>query len=427
MIDVLPLPSKTVALQALPSLWDDSLWLIALNQFAKASGLTISIYDVDSTRAVGPIIEHPLIHLIEETGAWRGGLCEKKELEMVKEALASGQPTSSHFESAFYLQAIPLRFREKICGILVVGWAFDQFPDPIRCARIGRTFDLPENLFWKVAREVAPISRERISTFVSLLKTLATSILGQHSLVDDARDANRMKDQFMATASHELKTPLTSIQLRVDFLRRVRNPTEAQLIQGLDAIARGVKTQTKLVDDLLESSRASTGKLRLEIESFDPIELLRSAVETIIPGADAKGVQVTLKDVPTRLKYKGDVSRLQQVYWNLLNNAVKFTPKSGFISIDAREISGMMVIEVKDSGRGLAPEAIPHLFDAFFQVKARTDGSNNGLGLGLSVAKAILDLHGGSIRAVSEGLGQGSTFITALPSLVHSANLFDQI
>jgi signal transduction histidine kinase len=416
---------KSTALPILPALWGDSLWLLALNQFAKASGLTISIYDVGGQRAVGPIIEHPLIHLIEETGAWLGGLCEQKELKLVKETLSNGQPTSTHFEKAFYLQAIPLRFREKICGVLIVGWAFDQFADPIRCSRLSKCFNLPENLFWKVAREVAPISRERISIFVSLLKTLANSILEQHSLVGEALDANRMKDQFMATASHELKTPLTSIQLRVDFLRRLQSPTQAQLFQGLDAIDRAVKTQIKLVDDLLETSRVATGKLRLEIESLDPIELLRCAVETITPGAEAKGVQVSLRDVPIRLKYKGDASRLQQVYWNLLNNAVKFTSKDGFVSIDAREIGGMMVIEVKDSGRGLAPEAIPHLFDAFFQVKSRTDGSNNGLGLGLSVVKAILDLHGGSIRAVSEGLGHGCSFIVSLPSLGHSANLFD--
>ncbi len=419
------LSEKPITLQSSPTLWDDSHWAIALNQFARASGLTISIYDVDGTRAIGPVVEHPLIHFIEETGAWRGGLCEKKEISIVKDVLSNGQPTSTHFEEAFYLQALPLRFRDKICGVLVVGWAFDQFADPIRCARLSKSFNLPENIFWKVAREVAPISRERISIFVSLLKTLANSILGQHALVDEARDANRVKDQFMATASHELKTPLTSIQLRVALLRRLRNPTEAQLLHGLDVIDRGVKTQTKLVDDLLESSRASTGKLRLEIESFEPIELLRSAVETIIPGAETKGVQVSFKGIPIRLKYKGDISRLQQVYWNLLNNAVKFTAKDGFISIEAREMSGSLIVEIRDSGRGISPETLPRLFDAFFQVRSRTDGSNNGLGLGLSVAKAIMDLHGGSIRAASEGLGHGTCFITTLPSLSHSANLFD--
>ncbi|MBC7397779.1 MAG: PocR ligand-binding domain-containing protein [Bdellovibrionales bacterium] len=417
--------SKPMTLVSAPTLWDDAHWAIALNQFARASGLTICIYDVNKTRAVGPIVEHPLIHLIEETGAWRGGLCEKKELTMVNSVLENGQPVSTHFEESLYLQALPLRFRDKICGVLVVGWAFDQFADPIRCSRLAKSFDLPENILWKVAREVAPISRERISIFVSLLKTLANSILGQHALVDEARDANRVKDQFMATASHELKTPLTSIQLRVALLRRMKTPTTEQLMHGLDVIDRGVKTQTKLVDDLLESSRVSTGKLRLDIENFDPGELIRSAVETISPGAETKGVQVSFQSLPLRLKYKGDITRLQQVYWNLLNNAVKFTPKEGFISIDAREIGGSFVVEVKDSGRGLDSETLPRLFDAFFQVRSRSDGSNNGLGLGLSVAKAIVDLHGGTIRATSDGLGHGACFIVSIPSLSHSSNLFD--
>ena len=247
------LSPNPITLHSAPTLWDDNHWALALNQFALASGLTITIYDIDGIRAIGPIIEHPLIHLIEESGAWSDGLCAEKESGIVKEVLTNGQPYSTHFEEAFYLQGLPLRFRDKVCGVLVVGWTFDQFADPIRCARLARSFDLPENTFWKVAREMAPISRERINIFVSLLKTLANSILGQHALVDEARDANRVKDQFMATASHELKTPLTSIQLRVALLRRIQNPTEAQLMHGLDVIDRGVKTQTKLVDDLLES------------------------------------------------------------------------------------------------------------------------------------------------------------------------------
>lgn len=425
MLAALPTPNPITLLSA-PTLWDDNHWTLALNQFARASGLTISIYDIDGTRTIGPIVEHPLMHLLEEAGAWKNGLCSEKESSVVKEVLSSGHAFSCHFEEALYLQGLPLRFRDKICGVLVVGWAFDQFADPIRCARLAKKFDLPENIFWKVAREVAPISRERISIFVSLLKTLANSILGQHALVDEARAANRVKDQFMATASHELKTPLTSIQLRVALLRRIRNPTEAQLMHGLDVIDRGVKTQTKLVDDLLESSRVATGKLRLDIETFDPSDLLRSAVETISPGAETKGVQLSFKILPLRLKYKGDITRLQQVYWNLLNNAVKFTPKAGFISIDAREVASSFVVEVRDSGRGLDAAILPQLFDPFFQVRSRSDGSNNGLGLGLSVAKAIVDLHGGTISATSEGLGQGACFTVSIPSLSHAHNLFDQ-
>lgn len=398
-------------------LWHQANWLHPFDDFAKASGITVSLYDANGQRQLGPITHHPLVRLLEENGAWKeGGLCREAEQALVSSCLEKDCAGSTVFENAFALAGMPFRFRGVPAGVIVYGWVFDQFADPVRCAKLARLFNLPENIFWITARGIAPVSRERLRTFASLLETLVHSTLAQMSTVLDVKATERFKDQFLATVSHELKTPLTSMVLRIQLLKRAGLVTRERLDRSLEVLERAAAMQVKLVDDLLESSRVATGKLRLEIEKFNPVEMIQQSIDAIIPHAEAKNLQVTFVPVLLRYSYRGDQSRLQQVLWNLLNNALKFTPEGGYISVSAVEKNRRLRIEVTDSGAGIDSSLIEYIFDPFYQVPGMTDSSNKGLGLGLSIAKSIVELHGGTIEVKSQGRGRGSTFSFEIPA-----------
>jgi signal transduction histidine kinase len=398
-------------------LWHQSNWLKPLEDFARASGITVALYDANGQRQLGPITHHPLMRLLEENGAWNeGGLCHETEKVLVNSCLEKDIAMGSVFENTLSLAGLPFRFRGMPAGVIVYGWVFDQFADPVRCAKLARLFELPENLFWTTARGVAPMSRERLRTFASLLETLVHSTLAQMSTVLDVKATERFKDQFLATVSHELKTPLTSMVLRIQLLKRAGLVTKESLDRSIEVLERSAAMQVKLVDDLLESSRVATGKLRLEVAKLNPIEMIQQAIDAIMPHAETKNLQVSFVPVPLRYTYRGDPARLQQVLWNLLNNALKFTPEGGFIAVSAVEKNRRLRVEVTDSGAGIDPSLVSYIFDPFYQVPGMTDSSNKGLGLGLSIAKSIVELHGGSIEVKSLGRGRGSTFSFEIPA-----------
>jgi len=225
---------------------------------------------------------------------------------------------------------------------------------------------------------------------------------------------SRLKDEFLATLSHELRTPLTAILgwAKVLLLKR---DDPASLGRGLDAIARNAKAQARLIDDLLDMNRIASGKLRLEVQSTDLASVVEAAVEAARPSAEAKEIRVQTLLSPLPGPVSGDPHRLQQVIWNLLSNAIKFTSRGGRIEVALERVESHIEISVRDNGIGIEPHFLPQVFDRFRQADASTTRSHGGLGLGLSIARQLIELHGGSIRATSAGLDQGATFVVALP------------
>ncbi len=225
---------------------------------------------------------------------------------------------------------------------------------------------------------------------------------------------SRLKDEFLATLSHELRTPLTAILgwAKVLLLKR---DDPASLGKGLDAIARNAKAQARLIDDLLDMNRIASGKVRLEVQSTDLAAVVEAAVEAARPSAEAKEIRLRadLSSLPEPVS--GDPHRLQQVLWNLLSNAIKFTPRGGRIDVALARTESHVEVSVRDSGIGIEPHFLPQVFDRFRQADASTTRSHGGLGLGLSIARQLVELHGGSIRATSDGLDHGATFVVALP------------
>ena len=229
-----------------------------------------------------------------------------------------------------------------------------------------------------------------------------------------AERMSSMKDEFLATLSHELRTPLNAILGWAQVLRSA--PRErADIMKGLETIERNARVQTQLIEDLLDMSRITSGKLRLDVEPLSPIGFVEAALETVRPAADAKGVQLQARLDPEAGSITGDPDRLQQVVWNLLSNAIKFTPRGGVVRVWLARVGGHVELKVEDSGIGIKPEFMPHLFERFRQADAATTRAFGGLGLGLSIVKSLVELHGGVVAAGSAGEGQGTTVTVTLP------------
>ncbi len=237
----------------------------------------------------------------------------------------------------------------------------------------------------------------------------------------EAEAASRMKDEFLAVLSHELRTPLNAILGWARILNSGRVDPE-DLREGLDAIERNARVQAQLVEDLLDVSRIISGKLRLDVQRVNLVEVVEAAIASVAPAAEAKGVRLRKVLDPLAGPVSGDPARLQQVVWNLLSNAVKFTPKGGRVQVLLERVNSHVELSVIDSGVGIPPEFLPHVFERFRQADSSTTRRHGGLGLGLAIVKQLAELHGGTARAKSLGEGQGSTFIVALPiTVVHEA------
>ncbi len=228
------------------------------------------------------------------------------------------------------------------------------------------------------------------------------------------REANRLKDEFLATLSHELRTPLNAILGWTKLLRSNAVPPGGQ-DRALEKVERNAAAQARLVDDLLEISRITTGKLRLEVRPFDLVALANTAIDSIKPTAEARGVSIERRFESPSLPTGGDPDRLQQVIWNLLSNAVKFTPADGVVSIAIRRLGQDDEIRVSDTGIGIEPSFLPNVFETFRQADASSTRAHGGLGLGLSIVKHLVDMHAGTVRAQSDGRGTGATFTVTLP------------
>jgi PAS domain S-box-containing protein len=236
---------------------------------------------------------------------------------------------------------------------------------------------------------------------------------------EQAEAANRAKDEFLATVSHELRTPLNAILGWAQLLQNDGVSPERQS-RGLETIVRNARLQSQLIDDLLDVSRIISGKMRLDVRPTELVPVIDAALEAVRPAAEAK--QIALRRVldPLAGPVMGDPARMQQVVWNLLANAVKFTPKGGTAEVRLEQVNSHVEIVVADNGAGISPAFLPHVFDRFRQLDGSTTRQHGGLGLGLAIVRHLVELHGGTVRVKSPGEGRGSTFVVTLPvSVAH--------
>jgi signal transduction histidine kinase/ActR/RegA family two-component response regulator len=240
------------------------------------------------------------------------------------------------------------------------------------------------------------------------------SLAREHIARAEAETANRMKDEFLATVSHELRTPLNAILGWSHILRRGK-PDDPTMARGVEVIERNAQTQAQLIEDILDASRVISGCLRLNRGPVDLASVINAAIDSVRLGADAKGIQLTVILDPSARPVTGDASRLQQVVWNLLANAIKFTASAGRVEVRLEREDGRARITVTDTGVGVAPEFLPFIFDRFRQADSTITRRHGGLGLGLAIVRHLVELHEGSVQAESAGEGYGASFIVRLP------------
>lgn len=229
-----------------------------------------------------------------------------------------------------------------------------------------------------------------------------------------AEAATRTKDEFLSIVSHELRTPLNAIMGWVQILEAGK-PDEAAIRRGIEVIGRNARAQTKLIEDILDYARITSGKLKLEIRRIDLSKVIEGAMESIVPLAEAKSINLQTV-LPPNVFVSGDAVRLQQVLWNLLQNAIKFTPENGKVEVKIEQVEEMAEISVSDTGKGISPDFLPFIFERFQQADPNKSRRTSGLGLGLAIVRQIVELHSGTIHVESEGENKGATFTVKLPA-----------
>jgi signal transduction histidine kinase/CheY-like chemotaxis protein len=267
----------------------------------------------------------------------------------------------------------------------------------------------------------------RVMTMVSAVKSALRARRHQYDVRErleaerrallEAEEANRTKDEFLATLSHELRTPLTAI---LGWARMLSGGQldGASTARALATIERNAQAQSQLIEDILDVSRVITGKLRLEVQPVNLAAVIESAINAVLPAADAKGIRLQRVLDTGASMVSGDPARLQQVIWNLLSNAIKFTPKDGRVQVKLERVNSHVEINVTDDGQGISPDILPYIFERFRQADSSTTRAHGGLGLGLAIVRHLVEMHGGTVRAESRGEGQGATFNIKLPLVV---------
>jgi signal transduction histidine kinase len=263
-----------------------------------------------------------------------------------------------------------------------------------------------------MAQQADRLSQDSAQDIQARLRSLQVELEAERQARAKAEHALLLKDEFLAVVSHELRSPLGAILGWAHMLRR--RGSEEEFEKGLEVIEQSVQAQAKLIEDLLDMSRIASNRIRLDLELLEPRAFVEAAMEAVRPAAAEKELRIRKVLDVSAARIRGDAVRLQQVMGNLLANAVKFTPAKGAIEVGLRTSDGLAVISVTDSGVGIAPDFLPQVFDRFQQHPAASR-AHGGLGLGLAIARHLVELHGGDISAHSEGEGHGATFTVRLP------------
>ncbi|HUR20413.1 MAG TPA: PAS domain S-box protein [Vicinamibacterales bacterium] len=389
-----------------------------------ATGMIGVVHDVTERKKL-ELIQHRMAAVVESSD----DAIVSKDLKGIVQTWNTGAErifgyTASEMVGSSILRLIPPELRSEETSILDRqrrGERIDHY-ETVRVTKDGRRID--------VSLTVSPIrdSRGVVVGASKVARDITARKRAEQELLEAERRARSeverisyMKDEFLATLSHELRTPLNAI---VGWAQMLRNRThaDADVLEGLAVIDRNAKVQAQLIEDLLDMSRIISGKVRLDNQRVDVHDVVRAAVASVRHLAVAKEITLQLELDAQAGTVWGDPNRLQQVVWNLVSNAIKFTPTGGRVLVKVARTGGHVELTVADNGQGIAAGFLPHLFERFRQADSSTTRYHGGLGLGLSIVKSLVELHGGSVRASSDGLGKGATFRVEMPAMAANAH-----
>ena len=385
-----------------------------------------AVFDVDGVRVAEFVRDRSFRRIPDRAMGWAAA-DTLESAEILRPILTEDQKVVGYVYLSTELDEMWARFRAQLLVlggmfVLAAGAAF------VLSSRLQRAVSKPLTDLSRTAAAVSaggdytlrasPGSRDELGTVVATFNTMLDRIEERERELREAnavlQDANRLKDEFLATLSHELRTPLNAVVGWSRLLRADRLSQEARA-RALDAIERNATVQARLIDDLLDISRVIRGKFRLDVEPIELRPVIEASIDIVRPAAGAKNVAIEVEAEPGSGHVSGDPQRLQQVLWNLLSNSIKFTPPGGRVIVRLWSDAAGEHIEVADTGAGIDPAFLPHVFDLFRQADASSTREHGGLGLGLAIVRKVVELHGGTVTASSEGEGRGTTMTVTLP------------
>ena len=399
-------------------LFDSELWKPALEKFGEATGLTVRLFDAAGGEVPTAFHATPLAGLLAEFGTEPGLFdeCAQRCLSQ-KEARPAVSVAEEH---GLAVVGTSLCLEGRIVGAAVGGYALAGFSQVAAVQRWARAAGLPFDRLWEVVRRQPPMPERRLKLQGELLQVLGDALLRENhrtrqyqDVVEQLNVAAAAKDEFLAVLSHELRTPLAAIQGWASVLKKDDRPE--QVSRATSAIERNVSAQSRMVEDLLDVSRIARGTVELELAVHDLSVLVGAAVEMSVPGIEQRKLSLEFVDAAEPLFVDGDAGRLQQVFRNIIGNAVKFTPAGGTIRVVLRQEADAASVIVTDSGAGIAPAFVPFVFDMFRQQEEGTRREFGGLGIGLALVKRLTELHRGTVSVTSAGTGKGTEVVVRLP------------
>jgi signal transduction histidine kinase/FixJ family two-component response regulator len=421
-------------------LLDQVNWRDGLETFARATNLAVALVDADG-RLLGEYSNpRPTWRLLHEKNSAAVERCPfslapLKPCTCVADALAGGGFAVARDPTGLVHFAVPLQLGEHRLGALVAGQVFDQYPEQLPLEQVANAFGLSRNEVWQLARREHPIKKDILRVYGDLLATLGQTFLltRYHAIIeaDHVAQVTRLSDllaeadrrnEFLAMLAHELRNPLAPVQNALELMRLC--PTDQLACEHAREIAaEQIRHLSRLVDDLVDASRITHGRIRLRKEIVDLAQIVNQSMESVRASIDTRRQRLSISLPQEPIRLEADPTRLVQVLSNLLNNAMKYTQDGGRIWLTAERDEREVMLRVRDTGIGMAPELLPRVFDLFTQGERGLDRSQGGLGIGLTLVKSLVEMHGGTVVGQSDGPGQGSEFIVRLPVLHQAPQL----
>ena len=399
-------------------LFTSDLWKPVLEKYTAVTGLTVELFDIDGRVALGSIHPTPLYALFRENG-YEPGLFADCARRCLSQTGARPAVVGADHHGLTVI-GTSLVLDNAIVGAAVTGYALTKFSQVIAVQRWAQSTKLPFDRLWDIARRQPPMPERRLKLYGELLQVLGDALLRENlrtrqyeEVVVELKAASAAKDDFLAVLSHELRTPLTPILGWTSILKT--HEGSEQVRRAAEVIERNALLQSRMIDDLLDINLISHGTVRLDLQIHDLPSLIRAALETCAREVEKKAIRVELIDAKEPLRVKGDTGRLQQIFRNILTNAVKFTPATGSIRVTLTREANDAIVVVADTGKGIAPEFLPFVFDIFRQQEHGTRREHEGLGIGLALVKRLTELHRGTVDVSSGGEGRGTEVAVRLP------------